>query len=120
MGILKKVLKWIGIIIGGIFVLIIGAGIALMIIVDKPFVESQMEKQLNRQVRIGDFSGGLFSAVSGFTVSDVKISNFKAPKDLEALKGKPVSDKDIFLFMWRAWFVGKHLFLFAFYLIPQP
>ncbi len=38
MGILKKVLKWIGIIIGGIFVLIIGAGIALMIIVDKPFV----------------------------------------------------------------------------------
>lgn len=99
MGILKKVLKWIGIIIGGIFVLIIGAGIALMIIVDKPFVESQMEKQLNRQVRIGDFSGGLFSAVSGFTVSDVKISNFKAPKDLEALKGKPVSDKDIFASM---------------------
>jgi uncharacterized protein involved in outer membrane biogenesis len=99
MGIFKKVLKWIGIIIGGIFVLIIGAGIALMIIVDKPFVEQQMEKQLNRQVRIGDFSGGLFSAVSGFTVSDVKISNFKAPKGLEALKGKPVSDKDIFASM---------------------
>ncbi|HPF06620.1 MAG TPA: AsmA family protein [Spirochaetota bacterium] len=99
MGILKKVLKWIGIIIGGIFVLIIGAGIALMIIVDKPFVETQMEKQLNRQVRIGDFSGGLFSAVSGFTVSDVKISNFKSPKDLETLKGKPVSDKDIFASM---------------------
>lgn len=99
MGILKKVLKWSGIIIGAIFLLIIGAGIALMIIVDKPFVEDQMEKQLNRQVRIGDFSGGLFSAVSGFTVSDVKISNFKAPKDLEALKGKPVSDKDIFASM---------------------
>ncbi len=99
MGIFKKVLKWIGIIIGAVFVLIVGAGIALMIIVDKPFVEGQMEKQLNRQVRIGDFSGGLFSAVSGFTVSDVKISNFKTPKDLEALKGKPVSDKDIFASM---------------------
>lgn len=99
MGIIKKVLKWIGIIFAAVFVLLIGAGIALMIIVDKPFVEGQMEKQLNRQVRIGDFSGGLFSAVSGFTVSDVKISNFKAPKDLEALKGKPVSDRDIFASM---------------------
>lgn len=99
MGIVKKFLKWIGIIFAAVLVVIIGAGIALMIIVNKPFVEGQMEKQLNRQVRIGDFSGGLFSAVSGFTVSDVKISNFKAPKDLEALKGKPVSDSDIFASM---------------------
>lgn len=99
MGIVKKVLKWIGIVFAGILVLIIGAGIALMIIVNKPFVEGQMEKQLNRQVRIGDFSGGLFSAVSGFTVSDVKISNFKSPKELESLKGKPVADSDIFASM---------------------
>lgn len=96
MGIVKKVLKWAGIVFGGILVIIIVAGIAAMIIIDKPFIEGQMEKQLHRQVRIGDVSGGLFSAVSGFTVKDVKISNFKSDKEIEALKGKPVSDKDIF------------------------
>jgi len=99
MGRLKKVLKWSGIIFAAILVLIIGAGIALSIIIDKPFVENQMEKQLNRQVRIGDFSGGLFSAISGFTVSDVKISNFKKPAALESLKDKPVADSDIFASM---------------------
>jgi len=96
MGFIKKFLKWFGIFIGAIFLIIIALGIAIMIIVDKPFVESQMEKQLKRQVRIGDFSGSIFSAVSGFTVSDVKISNFKSPKELESLKGKPVADSDIF------------------------
>ncbi len=99
MGIVKKVLKWAGIFFGGILILIIGAGIAAMIIIDKPFVEGQMEKQLHRQVRIGDVSGGLFSAVSGFSVKDVKISNFKSDKDIEALKGKPVADGDIFTSM---------------------
>jgi hypothetical protein len=99
MGIVKKVLKWAGIVFGGILVIIIGAGIAAMIIIDKPFIEGQMEKQLHRQVRIGDVSGGLFSAVSGFTVKDVKISNFKSDKEIEALKSKPVSDKDVFTSM---------------------
>lgn len=99
MGIVKKVLKWTGIVFGAILVIIIGAGIAAMIIIDKPFIEGQMEKQLHRQVRIGDVSGGLFSAVSGFTVKDVKISNFKSDKEIEALKSKPVSDKDIFTSM---------------------
>ncbi len=99
MAIIKKVLKWLGIIFAAILVIIIGIGIALMIIVDKPFVEEQMENQLHRQVRIGDFQGGVFSAVSGFTVSDVKISNFKAEKELSELKGKPVSDSNIFASM---------------------
>jgi len=99
MGILKKVLKWIAIFFGGIFVIIIIAGIAAMIIVDKPFIEKQMEKQLHRQVRIGDVSGGLFSAISGFTVKEVKISNFKPEKEIESLKNKPVADSDIFASM---------------------
>lgn len=95
----KRILKWIGIFFGGVFVIIIAAGIVAMIIIDKPFIENQMEKQLHRQARIGDISGGLFSAVSGFTVKDVKISNFKSEKDLESLKGKPVADSDIFAAM---------------------
>ena len=95
----KRVLKWAGITVGGVFLIIIAAGIAAMIIVDKPFIETQMEKQLHRQVRIGDVSGSLFSAVSGFSVSDVRISNFKTEKAIEALKGKPVADKDVFASM---------------------
>jgi uncharacterized protein involved in outer membrane biogenesis len=87
----------VGIIIGAIFLLISGAGIAMMIIVISRWLRSDV-KQLHRRSK-RDFSGGLFSAVSGFTVSDVKISNFKAPKALEALKGNPVSDKDIFASM---------------------
>ena len=97
--ILKRIVKWAAIVFGGIIVLIIAAGIVAMIIIDKPFIENQMEKQLHRQSRIGDLSGGLFSAVSGFTVKDVKISNFKSVKELESLKGKPVADSDIFASM---------------------
>jgi len=97
--ILKRIVKWTAIVFGGIIVLIIAAGIAAMIIIDKPFIENQMEKQLHRQSRIGDLRGGLFSAVSGFTVKDVKISNFKSDKELELLKGKPVADSDIFASM---------------------
>jgi len=97
--ILKKILKWTSIFFGGILVIIIGIGIAAMLIIDKPFIEEQMEKQLHRQVRIADISGGLFSAISGFTVKDVKISNFKSEKEILSLKNKPVADNDIFTSM---------------------
>lgn len=96
---IKKIFKWTGISFGVVLLLIIAAGIAAMIIVDKPFIESQMEKALHRQVRIGDVSGSLFSAVSGFSVSDVKISNYKTDKAIEALKGKPVAPGDTFASM---------------------
>lgn len=95
----KRILKWTGISFGVVFLLIIAAGIAAMIIVDKPFIETQMEKALHRQVRIGDVSGSLFSAVSGFSVSDVKISNYKTEKAIAALKGKPVAGADVFASM---------------------
>ena len=95
-GLLKRLIKWAAVFFGGLFFIIIAAGIALMIIVDKPFIENQMEKQFHRQVRIGDISGALFSAVSGFTVKDVKISNFKTEKEIESLKNKPVADADVF------------------------
>jgi len=97
--ILKRIFKWTGIFFGTLFILIIIAGVVAMIIVDKPFIENQMQKQLHRQVRIGDVSGGLFSAISGFSVKNVKISNFKTEKEIESLKDKPVADKDIFTSM---------------------
>jgi uncharacterized protein involved in outer membrane biogenesis len=95
-GIIRRIFKWVAIFFGAILLLIIGISIAAMIIITKPFIEGKMEEQLHRQVRIGDMSGGLFSAISGFTIKDVKISNYKTEKDLEALKEKPVADNDIF------------------------
>ncbi len=96
---IKRVFKWTGISFGLVFLLIIAAGIVAMIIVDKPFIETQMENQLHRQVRIGDVSGSLFSAISGFSVSDVKISGFKTDRALESLRDKPVAAADIFMSM---------------------
>lgn len=91
-----KIVKWAGIAFGAILLLIIAAGVAVMLIVDKPFIESMMEKGLNRQVRIGEVNVGIFSAVSGIEVKNVKISNYKSPASIEALKDKPVQDNDIF------------------------
>jgi hypothetical protein len=91
-----KIAKWAGILFGAVLLLIIAAGVAVMMIVDKPFIESMMEKNLRRQVRIGEVNAGFFSAVSGIEVRDVKISNFKSSDSIESLKGKPVSDNDIF------------------------
>ncbi len=91
-----KIVKWTGIFFGAILFLIIAAGIAVMAIIDKPFIESMMEKGLNRQVRISEVNVGILSAVSGIEVKDVKISNYKSPVSLEALKDKPVADNDVF------------------------
>ena len=98
-GIIRRILKWIAVFFGVILLLIIGISIAAMLIINKPFIESIMEEQLHRQVRIGDISGGIFSAISGFTIEDVKISNYKTEKEIESLKGKPVADNDIFASM---------------------
>ncbi len=107
---MKKAVKWLGIIIGVIFVLIVTAGILIMLIVDKEMIAGQMEKALNRHVVIGDVSAGLFSALSGIEVRDVKISNFKTPEELKALQGKPVAANDLF--------VGLTSFTFKVELLP--
>jgi hypothetical protein len=94
---MKKLLKWIGIVIGGLLLLVIIAGVAIMFIVDKAMIDTQMEKALNRQVSIGDVNISVFSVLSGIEVKDVRISNFKTPKALEALKDKPVPEGDLFV-----------------------
>jgi hypothetical protein len=93
----KTVLKVIGGVFAVILVSIIGAGIAIMIIVDKPFVEGKMAAALNRHVSIGAVNVSVFSVLSGIEVKEVAISNYKSPKEIEALKGKPVSSGDTFV-----------------------
>ena len=107
---MKKILKWLGIVIGAVFALIIIASIVIMIIVDKQMIEDQMEKALNRQVAIEDIDVGIFSVVSGIEVKGVQISNFKTPKQLEKLKDKPVPKSDLF--------VGLKAFVFKLKFMP--
>ncbi len=94
---MKKVLKWLGIVFGGIVLLIVIASVAIMFIVDEKMIAGQMEKTLNRHVTIGNISVGIFSVLSGIEVKDVKISNFKTPDQLKALEGKPVDKGDVFV-----------------------
>jgi len=96
---LKKLLKIFGGLIAFIVLVIIAAGIAVMLFVNKGLIEGQMEKALNRHVQVEKISVGIFSIVSGVEVRNVKISNYKTPRELEALKGKPVPPGDIFVSM---------------------
>ncbi|GAB4219050.1 MAG: hypothetical protein Kow00102_01120 [Spirochaetota bacterium] len=94
---MKKILKWVAIVIGSIFALIIIASIVLMLVVTKDMIAQQMEKALNRHVTIEKIDVSIFSVVSGIEVKGVAISNFKTPKQLEALKDKPVDKGDLFV-----------------------
>jgi len=94
---MKKILKWVAIVIGSVFALIIIASIVLMLVVTKDMIAQQMEKALNRHVTIEKIDVSIFSVVSGIEVKGVAISNFKTPKQLEALKDKPVDKGDLFV-----------------------
>ena len=94
---MKKVLKWTGIVIGGLVLLVVIASVALMFIVTKDMVAEQMEKALNRHVTIGDIDVSVFAVLSGIEVKEVAVSNFKTPGELTALKGKPVAATDVFV-----------------------
>jgi len=106
---MNRILKWIGWTAGTVLVIIVAASIAIMVIVDREFIEEQMEGALNRHVTIKDIDVGIFSAVSGIGVEGVNISNFKTGKQLAALKGKPVAKGDLFVglesFKFRVSFV---------------
>ncbi|MFH0977362.1 MAG: AsmA family protein [Spirochaetota bacterium] len=110
---IKKILKWFGIVIGAIIVLIIAASVVLMLLVDEKMVASQMENALNRHVTIKKLSVGVFAVASGIEVRDVRISNFKTKKELELLKNKPVPDKDLFAGMKAFNFKIKLIKLFS-------
>jgi len=92
----SKLLKVLAVLFGAFVLLFAGILIAVYIIVDKDFVESQLENVLHRQVRVASFDSSIFSAVSGIEVKDVKVSNFKTEEQLKSLKGKPVAENDVF------------------------
>ena len=94
---MKKIFKWIGIIIGVILVLLVAASVVIMIVVDEEMIASGMEKALHRHVTLKDIDVGIFAIASGIEVKEVKISNYKTGKQLAALKGKPVAKKDLFV-----------------------
>lgn len=93
---MKKIMKWAAIVTGGLIAVIIAAGIILMLIVSKDMIAEQMKKALNRHVTIEAIDVDIVSILSGIEVKGVAISNFKTPKQLEALKGKPVDKNDLF------------------------
>jgi len=93
---MKGLFKWAGILLGVLVLLIIAASVVVMFLVDKEMIAGQMESVLNRHVTIDGIDIGLFSVVSGVEVVGVKISNYKTPEQLEALKGKPVAENDLF------------------------
>jgi len=94
---MKKIIKWIAIVIGIFLALVVAASAAIIIIVDKTMVEDQMKSALNRHVSIKDINVGIFSVVSGIEVKDVRISNFKTKTQLKKLQGKVVSKRDLFV-----------------------
>jgi hypothetical protein len=93
---MKGLFKWAGILLGVLVLLIIVASIVVMFLVDKEMIAGRMESVLNRHVTIDAIDVGLFSVVSGVEVTGVKISNYRTPDQLEALKGKPVAEDDLF------------------------
>ncbi len=94
---MKRILKWLAGLFGAIVLLIIIAGVVVMLVVDRKFIEGRMESALHRHVTIRDISVGIFAVVSGIEVKEVRISNYKSERELEALKGKPVADNDLFV-----------------------
>lgn len=93
---MKRIFKWLGILLGVLVLLIIAGGVIVMLVVDKELIAGRMGAMLNRHVTIDTIDAGLFSVVSGIDVTGVRVSNYKTPEQLEALKGKPVPENDLF------------------------
>ncbi len=93
---MKKLVKWITVLVGLLVLVVVGGSVALMLLVDEEMVAEQMESVLHRHVTIERLDIGLLSMVSGIEVGNVRVSNHKSPAALEALKGKPVAAGDLF------------------------
>jgi hypothetical protein len=94
---MKIALKVFGGLVGLVFALIIVAGVVLMLVVDREFIQDRMRDALNRHVTIESIDVGIFSALSGIEVRNVAISNYKDQRQLEILKDKPVPSRDVFV-----------------------
>lgn len=107
---MARLLKWTGIVLGALLLLVIAAGVAFMLIVDEEMIAGRMEVALQRHVTIDALNVGIFSALSGIEVDGVRVSNHKKPEELAALRDKPVPDRDLF--------AGLEAFRLKFRLLP--
>ena len=105
----KKLLIAFGAVFAIIVIVVILAGVIIYMKVDKDFIASRMADALNRQVYIEKIDVSIFSIISGIEVNNLAVSNFKAPAELEALRGKPVDVADIFISMESMRFKVKFL-----------
>lgn len=94
---MKRAIKIGGIVVLVLLLVITGAGVALVMIVDKPFIEEQMGKALNRQVTVEKIDVSIFSVLSGIEVHNVAISNYMTPEAREKVKDSPVSVDNTFV-----------------------
>lgn len=109
---LKKILIAVGVLISAIVISIVAAGIVIMLIVDKSFIESRVSQSLHRQVNIEKIDINIFSLVSGIEIKKLAISNFKTQAQLASLQGKPIVEGDVFAGMESLRFKIKILPLF--------
>ncbi|OPY83703.1 MAG: AsmA family protein [Smithella sp. PtaU1.Bin162] len=96
---MKKTLVVFGALIGAVIILLVAAGIVVMLIVDKSFIESRLSPVLHRQVTIEAIDVSIFSLVSGMEIKKMTISNFKTPEELISRQGKPIASEDVFASM---------------------
>lgn len=93
---MKKILWVLGVVVALVIVLVVAAGVIVYMTVTKDFIASKMSAALNRHVTIDRIDVSLFSVVSGIEVKNLAVSNFKTPKEMAALAGKPVPADDLF------------------------
>jgi|GEM_PF-2380253 len=79
---MKKLVKILAWVFGGLAALVLIAGIAIKVIVTKDFIASKIEGAINGRVEIRDISVPLWAAFSGISIDGFKI----AEKDAEMKK----------------------------------
>ena len=95
MSIKRKLFKILGISTAILIAVVLVIVLILWLTVDADMIESALEKQISRNVEIGGIKAGLFSAVSGFHVEQLSISDLRSPEQIESGEGIP--DSEIFM-----------------------
>lgn len=93
---MRKILKWIGIPVAAIVVILILASLYLYWNLKKEKIESLLEESLSRKVYIGELNWNLFSAIGGFEAENIQISNRMSPEKRTGLRF-PIPQKNLFL-----------------------
>lgn len=95
MSIKRKLFKILGISTAILITVVLVIVLILWLTVDADMIESALEKQISRNVEIGGIKAGLFSAVSGFHVEQLLISDRRSPEQIAS--GEEIRDSEIFM-----------------------